>query len=398
LVCSKAVNKGEQLFAVPEAAWITADTAQQSQIGSHLTGLESWLAIALFLLHERAMGNASRWAPYIALLPADSGSPVQWEEADLAELQGSQVLGTVQGYRAYFQQRFDQLQAEVFGPNSQAFDPIVFNFDAFLWAACTVRARAHPPLDGGNIALVPLADMVRSQPSWPPDSAGWQLKQTGGLFGAGSTQALVMEASGSMAAGDAIAMDFGPQKSDGQLLVDHGVIDPLVNQPSYALTLELSKEDRNYDDKADILELNELAESTEHILRADRAPDAGLLPVLRLLNLSGTDAFLLESIFRNEVWEHMQLPVSEDNERGCYQQLIDGCTAALAAYPTSIDEDLALMASGSLQPGSRRQSAVRVRLGEKEALDATLRYFEGRISRLENMEYYAERRLKRLGL
>ena len=86
--------------------------------------LESWLAIALFLLHERAMGNASRWAPYIALLPADSGSPVQWEEADLAELQGSQVLGTVQGYRAYFQQRFDQLQAEVFGPNSQAFDPI----------------------------------------------------------------------------------------------------------------------------------------------------------------------------------------------------------------------------------------------------------------------------------
>ncbi len=60
--------------------------------------------------------------------------------------------------------------------------------------------------------------------------------------------------------------------------------------------------------------------------------------------LAGTDAFLLESIFRNEVWEHMQLPVSEDNERGCYQQLIDGCTAALAGYPTSIDEDLALVA------------------------------------------------------
>lgn len=39
------------------------------------------------------------------------------------------------------------------------------------------------------------------------------------------------------------------------------------------------------------------------------------------------------------------------------------------------------LCSGSLQPGSRRQSAVRVRLGEKEALDATLRYFEGRISR-----------------
>lgn len=58
---------------------------------------------------------------------------------------------------------------------------------------------------------------------------------------------------------------------------------------------------------------------------------------------AGADAFLLESIFRNEVWEHMQLPVSEENERCCYQQLIDGCTAALAGYPTSIDEDLALL-------------------------------------------------------
>lgn len=97
--------------------------------------------------------------------------------------------------------------------------------------------------------------------------------------------------------------------------------------------------------------------------------------------------------------------------------------------------------SGSLEPGSRRQAAVRVRLGEKEALDATLRFFEDRIGRwgahgfaafcwsgsalghapasagfhvasmlsgrrclnpsrcrLQNMEYYAERRLKRLGL
>ena len=37
--------------------------------------------------------------------------------------------------------------------------------------------------------------------------------------------------------------------------------------------------------------------------------------------------------------------------------------------------------SGSLAPGSRRTAAVRVRLGEKEALDATLRYFEDRIGR-----------------
>jgi hypothetical protein len=40
-----------------------------------------------------------------------------------------------------------------------------------------------------------------------------------------------------------------------------------------------------------------------------------------------------------------------------------------------------LPCSGGLAAGSRRRAAVRVRLGEKEALDATLRYFEDRISR-----------------
>ncbi|KAL4444028.1 hypothetical protein ABPG75_011765 [Micractinium tetrahymenae] len=396
LVTSRPVNKGEQLFAIPESAWITPQTAAQSEIGQYLAGLEPWLAIALFLLHERAKGGASRWAAYLAALPADSGSPVQWGQEELAELAGSQLLGTVQGYRAYFQQRFEQLQAELFGPNGQAFDPAVFSFESFLWAACTVRARSHPPLDGGSIALVPLADMTQHQRD--AASAGWQVKQAGGLFGAGGSTALVMEAAAGMAAGEPVAMDFGPSKTDGQLLVDHGVLDPLFSRASYALTLELSEEDRNFHDKLDILELSGLQQASEFVLRADAAPEEGLLPLLRLLNLQGADTFLLESIFRSEVWEHMQLPVTEDNERACYQQLIDGCSAALAGYPTTIDEDLALLNSGGLQPGSRKQQAVRVRLGEKEALDATLRYFEDRIGRLSGMEYYAERRLKRLGL
>jgi [ribulose-bisphosphate carboxylase]-lysine N-methyltransferase len=39
-----------------------------------------------------------------------------------------------------------------------------------------------------------------------------------------------------------------------------------------------------------------------------------------------------------------------------------------------------------------------VRLGEKEALDSLLGFFEGRAAELSSLEYYQERRLKRLGL
>jgi hypothetical protein len=38
LVCSRAVARGEQIFAIPESAWITTATAEESDIGSHLAG------------------------------------------------------------------------------------------------------------------------------------------------------------------------------------------------------------------------------------------------------------------------------------------------------------------------------------------------------------------------
>lgn len=41
---------------------------------------------------------------------------------------------------------------------------------------------------------------------------------------------------------------------------------------------------------------------------------------------------------------------------------------------------------------------LQVRLGEKEALDSTLRFFEDRNSQLSELEYYQERRLRGLGL
>ena len=46
----------------------------------------------------------------------------------------------------------------------------------------------------------------------------------------------------------------------------------------------------------------------------------------------------------------------------------------------------------------RHAACLQVRLGEKEALDSTLRFFEDRASRLDGLEYYQERRLKGLGL
>lgn len=75
---------------------------------------------------------------------------------------------------------------------------------------------------------------------------------------------------------------------------------------------------------------------------------------------AGQDAFLMEALFRNEVWGHMQVPVSRVNEEAVCQSMIDGCREALKAYPTSINEDLSLLRDA--QPSMRESMAVRVRL------------------------------------
>ena len=41
---------------------------------------------------------------------------------------------------------------------------------------------------------------------------------------------------------------------------------------------------------------------------------------------------------------------------------------------------------------------AQIRLGEKQTLDAYQRYFYGRLDTLDDLEYYAESRLKSLGL
>ena len=58
-------------------------------------------------------------------------------------------------------------------------------------------------------------------------------------------------------------------------------------QAGYLLTLALPEQDRFFDDKADILDINGLGESWQFTLRPNIAPPSDLLAFLRLINLTG---------------------------------------------------------------------------------------------------------------
>ncbi len=114
-------------------------------------------------------------------------------------------------------------------------------------------------------------------------------------------------------------------------------------------------------------------------------------------HLRGTDAFLLEPVFIDAVWrEHLQLPVSEENERAALTDVGTRCADALRSFGASLQDDLRTLAEA--ERSSRAYALAAVRYAERRALQAAARAVETRLGALNSLEYYQERRLASLGL
>jgi hypothetical protein len=117
---------------------------------------------------------------------------------------------------------------------------------------------------------------------------------------------------------------------------------------------------------------------------------------LRVKHLSGADAFLLEPVFIDSLWqEHAQLPVSEANERAALTDVGQRCEDAVQAFGGSLRSDLQTLAEA--ERSSREYALAAVRYAERRALQAAARAIETRLGALGSLEYYQQRRLASLG-
>mmetsp|Transcript_10803 Transcript_10803/g.35796 ORF Transcript_10803/g.35796 Transcript_10803/m.35796 type:complete len:444 (+) Transcript_10803:89-1420(+) len=164
------------------------------------------------------------------------------------------------------------------------------------------------------------------------------------------------------------------------------------------LRFDLDNNDRWIDDKTDVLRRNgflavdddenqENEEPPSLQIAVGGEPDPDYFRFQRLNHLGGTDAFLLEPLFSNEIWDFLGLPVSKDNELACLETLRAECLATadtLTATPHTDDPLGALLGQ--------------VQTIERNALKATLDWIQRDVDDLDSKEYYQQRRLKDLGL
>lgn len=195
----------------------------------------------------------------------------------------------------------------------------------------------------------------------------------------------------SVTAGETVGVDFDG-KSSSSLLLRHGVARTAGGVGEVEVQFQVSPLDRFADDKLDILEINGYASEQTFVLRSDDAPPPLLMAFMRLVCIKATDAFLLESVFRNEVWDFMQDPVSPENEELVLDTLIATFEGSLE---TLLDADPIPAGPDASQRGILAQT---VRESEMRALQTAILFLEEDKKSLEQKEYYQERRLRSLNL
>jgi [ribulose-bisphosphate carboxylase]/[fructose-bisphosphate aldolase]-lysine N-methyltransferase len=360
-----------------------------------------------------------RW---LSLLPSDDNTdqplyPLLWKEDEQEVLQSST---TNKIYRRLddLEEDFNWLNDNIFAKDRITFPETIvvvaaavagdtttttverivscFSLRGFTWAMSMVQSRSF--FLEGALRLIPLIDYGNH------DDDGKELGTAStGLFGGGSKAASIVTAR-AVKKGDEVMISYGP-KSAAEYLLEHGFVpDACWPNPVVALTVEIDPKDRFYDDKLDILEfetygtapMDPIQTFDVQVKGKGPVPDPALLQFLRLRALGKFDAFLLESVFRKEVWGFMSVPVSEANELAVVEYLLETCQAALdefAACPLPTDDG-----TTATTPTAVDSLCRQLRAAETSVLERLVTIMEQEKQGLHLKEYYQERRLKDLGL
>ncbi|KAG2268213.1 hypothetical protein Bca52824_062768 [Brassica carinata] len=168
------------------------------------------------------------------------------------------------------------------------------------WHFGILRSRAFSRLRGQNLVLIPLADLINHNPAITTEDSAYRIKG-GGLFSRDLFFSLEIPRLVTMLSR---RIQYDLNKSNADLAPDHG----------FSLTIEIPESDPFLGDKLDIA-------------------------YIRLVALCGSDAFLLESIFRNTIWGHLELPVTRSNEELICRVVRDACKFVISGFTTTIEKD-----------------------------------------------------------
>lgn len=401
------VLKKTELLTVPSALLLTPRVSRASlsaalpaAVGKLVDELPDEAALALAILHERARVDRTPLAQLVDALPSsrDALGVAQWSVEDMRHLRGSPLCSRASLVREQVAAEFEGIVKafEDVGCMKDVRDWLLA--DDYAWAVAAVDARCVRVSQAEPLVLAPLIHTCAGAIA-DVASPSAHVEFVGGLF-AKKKVALLLDTNVPADGGDGVEVTLEcAQTYNAEMLLERGEVMRDARAHLVDLTFDIAPLDPFFADKTNVLEREGLHTSANFFLGCANSKGKWDAPesmdaFLRLLCLSSGDAFLLERVFRNDVWSFMQLPVSANNEQAVCDLVIGACDDALDAYGEPHRDEPDAGHIGIL----RRELARFVVEGEKSALVAAKARYERTAKSLDVLEYYAERRLKALDL
>lgn len=358
LIAVKGLTQGESVFEVPEALLMTKARALEIVPGLS-EEVDDFIAIACLLMWERAKGESSFWRPYLDILPSAEELTValfRWKDEELDSLLGgSPTVAAAKSLREKLRVEFCAMEDSLFAQDRSVFPENNFTLTAWEWAFSILFSRAIFLQKENTVALVPYADLLNHSPFVSTYIDMQSEFLTGDKYVALYTDRPYSKM-------DQVFVTYGP-KSNSELLVSYGFLVERNPYDAVELSAYPSRDDPLYDMKVAYLTECGIDGPQPFPLYADRYP----MELIEFLRYCVCNADMVRGgDFGNFV--------SEENEDAAAAALIQACSDALAAYPTTIEEDRALMGDRALYKlfGVKERCAIRQRLGEKLILQRTM--------------------------
>lgn len=369
VVAQQNLQPGDVAFAVPNSLVVTLERILGNETIAELlttNKLSELACLALYLMYEKKRGKDSFWYPFIRELDRQRGrgqlaveSPLLWTSKELEYLQGSPMKEVVSARLEGIRREYKELDTVWFMAGSlfqqYPFDipTEAFSFDIFKQAFVAVQSCVV------HLQDVPLARRFALVPLGPPllaynSTCKAMLKAVG--------DAVQLQVDRAYKAGDAIVVWCGPQ-ANARLLLNYGFVDEENPFDRLSAEVALDTSDPLYQAKRLIAQRNNrLAIQSFQIYKGkERETVLDMLPFLRLGHVSEEED--MQSVLSSE---GPVCGVSPCRERAVLEQLYSYFSNRIACYPTSLSEDITMLADPTTVP--KRRVATQLVKIEKEML------------------------------
>ncbi|KAF9381276.1 hypothetical protein CPC16_009920 [Podila verticillata] len=179
--CTEDIAEDEVFFLIPYEPLVLTDALARQHLPKSTANLDCRTALILYLIQQRALGDASFFQPYLDMIPEKIYTALEFDDDDLEHLRGTNAFLTVKDRKKELREKYEKTMLMT---SDAELEEELYTWEMFLWAETVVSSRAYPAhLFGecteGEVVLIPLADMLnhesRHKVSWLKTPQGLQM-------------------------------------------------------------------------------------------------------------------------------------------------------------------------------------------------------------------------------